>query len=59
MNQQNLFNDPIKSISYNNDEILENIIELHCPGGFDLDPTYSIGNFYKGHIRKPKFKYKF
>lgn len=57
MNQQNMFNDPIKSISYNNDEILENIIDLHCPGGFELDPTYSIGNFYKGHIAEPKYKF--
>ncbi len=57
MNQQNLFQDPVRSISYNNDEILEQIIDLHCPGGFELDPTYSIGNFYKGHISKPKYKF--
>lgn len=57
MIQQNLFNETIRSISYNNDDILENIIELHCPGGFEVDPTYSIGNFYKGNIKKPRYKF--
>ncbi len=57
MNQTNMFQDPVKSISYNNDEILEQIIDLHCPGGFELDPTYSIGNFYNGHISEPKYKF--
>lgn len=37
----------IKSISYNQAEIIKNIIELHCPQGIELDCTYSKGNFYK------------
>jgi len=46
----------IKSISYSQDEILKNIIKLYCPGGFELDPTYSVGNFYK-KIKQPKYKF--
>jgi hypothetical protein len=44
----------IKSISYDQSEILNNIIKLYCPDGFDLDPTFSKGNFYK-KVPKPKF----
>jgi len=47
--QQNV----IKSISFDQDEILQNIIKLYCPDGFDLDPTYSKGNYYK-RVPKPK-----
>lgn len=45
----------IKSISYDQEEIIENILKLHVPSGkIDCDPTYSKGNFYKGTISKPK-----
>lgn len=38
----------IKSISYDQHEIIANIIKLHCPTAkIDVDPTYSKGNFYK------------
>jgi len=37
----------IKSISYDQQEIIKNIIHLHCPSGIELDPTYSKGVFYK------------
>jgi len=46
----------VKSISYDQDEIIRWIMNLHCPDGFELDPTYSIGNFYK-KIPQPKLKY--
>ena len=37
----------IKSVGYNQHEILYNIIQLHNDGKpFDCDPTYSVGNFY-------------
>lgn len=61
----------IKSIGYNQHEILYNIMQLHNDGKpFDCDPTYSIGNFYgKFNITKvngetieieiPAPKYKF
>lgn len=46
----------IKSISYEQDEIMQWIIDLYCPNGFEVDPTYSKGNFYK-KIPQPKYKY--
>ena len=32
-------------------------MDLYCPDGFDLDPTYSTGNFYKHGIPQPKYKF--
>lgn len=46
----------IKSVSYSQTEILQWIMALYCPNGFDLDPTYSKGNFYK-NIVEPKYKF--
>jgi len=46
----------IKSISYDQEEILNWIIKLYCQDGFELDPTYSKGNFYK-NIQQPKYKF--
>ena len=47
----------IKSISYNQDEIIKNILVLHSPNGeIDCDTTYSKGIFYKT-IKKPKYKF--
>src|SRR3972149_3180572 len=60
--QQNLFGASvadekiIKTTSYDNDEIIKDIMFLYCKNGFELDPTYSTGNFYN-HIPKPKYKY--
>ncbi|MCP4648723.1 MAG: hypothetical protein GY853_01405 [PVC group bacterium] len=42
----------ITTISYNQEEIIKNIIQLYCPQGIELDPTYSKGVFYK-NIEKP------
>ena len=65
------YNDVIRSIGYNQHEILYNIMQTHNNGKpFDCDPTYSIGNFYgKFNIAKtngetteieiPAPKYKF
>jgi Predicted DNA modification methylase len=52
----NLFGqDIIKSIGFDEGEIIKNIMELHCPDGFDVDPCYSIGRFYDDFgIKKPK-----
>ena len=47
--------DIIKSISYSQQEMIKWIMYLYCPYGFDLDVTYSKGNFYKGLI-EPKIK---
>lgn len=45
----------IKTINDNQTNLIKDIISLYCPNGFDLDPTYSKGNFYK-NIEKPKYK---
>lgn len=47
----------IKSISYNEEEIITSILKLHCKTAIELDPTYSKGNFYKGIIEAPKHKF--
>ena len=51
----------IKSISFNQNEILNWIIDLYCPEGFELDPTYSTGAFYIDGfyklIPRPKYMY--
>jgi len=46
----------IKSISYDQEEIIKWIIKLYCPNGIQLDPTYSKGVFYK-NIKKPEFRF--
>lgn len=46
----------IKSASFDQHEILANIVKLYCPEGIELDPTYSTGNFYK-YIKQPKYRY--
>lgn len=46
----------IKSVSYDQEEIIKWVIKLYCPDGIQLDPTYSKGNFYK-NIPDPEFKY--
>ena len=47
----------IKSISFSQDEIFNDILELHVPKKvIDLDPTYSTGNFYK-KIPQPRLKF--
>lgn len=49
-------NNLIKSVSNSQDEILKSIMTLYCPEGFDLDPTYSKGVFYR-NIPEPKWKF--
>lgn len=56
--QRTLFGqDIIKSISFDQHEIIKNILALHCKTNIELDPTYSIGNFYQNGIHKPKYKF--
>lgn len=51
-------NNIIKSTSFNDQEIINNILQLHCKGdSIDADVTYSIDSFYKNNIVKnPKIK---
>lgn len=47
----------IKSISFDEQEIIRNILELHIKGSIELDPTYSKGNFYKKGLLQPIYKF--
>lgn len=49
----------VKSISYDQSEIISNILKLHVPGGrIDCDPTFSTGAFYNGTgIDDPVLRY--
>ena len=49
----------IKSISYDQSEIIKGILDLHVKNKkIDCDPTYSIGNFYKNTgIEEPTYKF--
>ena len=48
----------VKSTSYDQEEIIEDILRLHSESGvIDLDPTYSKGVFYKGDIQAPQYKF--
>lgn len=49
----------IKSISYDQGEIIRNILKLHVPDGkIDCDATYSKGMFYTNTgIEKPRYRY--
>lgn len=47
----------VKSISYNEQEIIESILKLHCTYPIEVDPTYSKGNFYKGNFPDPIYKF--
>lgn len=47
----------IKSISYDEQEIISWVLQLHCNTPIELDPTYSKGNFYKGNFEEPKYKF--
>ena len=51
--------DIIRSISYDQTEILLNILRLHVPARvIDCDPTYSRGQFYKdGLIKQPRLRF--
>lgn len=48
----------ISTIGYNEEEIIKDILYLHGDGNYiDCDPTFSIGNFYKNGLVKPKYKF--
>lgn len=50
--------DLIKTIGYDQEEMLQNILTLHVPNGtIDVDLTYGRGVFYKGGVEQPKYKF--
>ena len=57
--QETLFGKKIIStINYDEQEIIRDILYLHADcNNIDLDPTYSVGNFYKNGIIEPKHKF--
>lgn len=57
MDQLELFGqNVIMNISFDETTIIKNILKLHCDGDVELDPTYSVGNFYK-KLKQPKYKF--
>ena len=52
-------NDIIKTIGYNQHDMINDIIKLHVPSGrIDADVTFSKGVFYKnGKVKEPRYKY--
>lgn len=46
----------VKSVSYDQHQILRWILKLHCEADIELDPTYSKGGFYKKGVKFPKYK---
>ena len=46
---------PIKSVYNTNDDVISNIMKLYNIEQFDLDCTYSTGNFWK-NLKGPKIK---
>lgn len=49
----------IKTINFNNNQIIADILKLHCNSDvIDADITYSKGNFYKdGIVKEPTLKF--
>lgn len=49
----------IKSIGYDQSEVIRNILKLHVPKGkIDCDPTFSTGAFYNGTgIELPEYRF--
>lgn len=46
----------VRSLEFDQTEILRGIMKLHCPDGFDCDMTYGSGQFWKG-LPEPRFKF--
>ena len=59
LGQNTLFGDKIiSSIGFDEQEIIRDILFLHANGKYiDCDPTFSIGNFYKDGLPKPKYRF--
>lgn len=48
----------IQSINFDQHQILLDIMQLYCPQGFELDPCYGAGGFYR-HAGIPRPRYCF
>ena len=48
----------IPSVGFDEQQMIRDILHLHSNGNYiDCDPTFSIGNFYKHGLPKPKYKF--
>jgi hypothetical protein len=47
----------ISTVSADQHQILRDIIQLYCPDGFDLDPTYGHGRFYQHGVPEPRYAF--
>jgi hypothetical protein len=47
----------IGTVSDDQHAILRDIITLYCPAGFDVDATYSKGQFYQHGVPAPRHKF--
>lgn len=48
----------ISSIGFDEQQIIRDILYLHGKGNYiDCDPTFSVGNFYKNGLPKPKYRF--
>lgn len=58
-NQDTLFGKKIiSSINYDEQELIRDILFLFAPNKrIDVDPTYSVGNFYKNGLPQPTHKF--
>ena len=59
MNEEIIKKDIIKTINFNQQDLINDIIKLHVPSGqIDCDPCFSKGVFYKnGKVKIPIFRY--
>lgn len=59
LGQETLFGQKtIKTISFDEQEIIKDILYLHSPNNrIDLDPCYSIGEFYNHGLEQPEYKF--
>ena len=46
----------VRSVYFDQTDILRGIMQLHCPEGFDCDMTYGSGQFWK-HLPEPRLKF--
>ena len=48
----------ISTIGFDEQQLIRDILFLHCNGKpIDCDPTYSVGNFYKHGLPKPRYRF--
>lgn len=49
-------NEVVRSLQFDQHDILRDICALHCPDGFECDASYGNGNFYR-HMKRPEHRF--